>query len=191
MNKILNLDLIYKKCHEDVTSMSHDNEKIQFENIRIIHLDKFQISSICPDAFAGFIYLQVLSLRDNNISFIDASTFRDCSLLQELWLSGNLLTFIDPLMLQHLKKLKKLWLDNNRIKSIEPNTFDSILSSRLCIKFNCLSLCNMYKSFKLNDFKSFESNSSISKLGSTLNVFGSSLTRPRPDKSKILRSFRP
>lgn len=114
------------------------------EELKVLHLDWNQISTIEPKSFDDLISLRNLSLHHNQITKIEPKAFDDLVSLQFLWLEDNLIETLDEDLFTKMVNLESIFLQINKIKFLSPSTFKIPggklgfidLRSNVCIKWN-------------------------------------------------------
>lgn len=102
------------------------------------------------DIFKCLVYLELLSIRENEISEVESGSFKDLLNLKDLRMSQNKLTRIDANVFDGLVKLEYLHLDHNQIASIDLNAFCGL--SRIKI----LNLADNKVNLQTDQLKCFE-----------------------------------
>ena len=160
-----NYDTLSNKS-QNILLMSHDirNEgfkdlcKIEFINLKELHLNENNISDIRPLAKAKFDNLKLLNLGNNIISDISILDKVNLKNLKELYLTSNYISDITVLERFNFGELEKLYLNFNKITDI--NVLEKVNFKKL-------------KAFYLSDNKIDKNKYSaiISKMKSILTAF--------------------
>jgi hypothetical protein len=100
-------------------------------NLQRLWLVGCEIEVIAEDAFAYFLFLIGLDLRDNKIKQLTINTFRNNKNLLGINLADNQIEVLHPNTFQQNIKLKWLVLQSNKIDAIAPGSFIGFTSLTL------------------------------------------------------------
>ncbi|XP_068235044.1 leucine-rich repeat-containing protein 70-like [Palaemon carinicauda] len=115
------------------------------KSMKILNLQKNQLSSICFATFNNQPYLEILNLDDNKIMFIAGYGNMAVKTLKEIHLQHNLITSVQQYTFQLMPLLQKIDYSHNKISEIDPGAFSfekRTTENRLLINLSNNSLEN-------------------------------------------------
>jgi len=106
-------------------------EQVEGKNIVELFLDGNNLTKLIDYEFynAGFVDVQKLSLRNNNIEVMGEKLFYKLDKLHTLYLSNNLISVLHPRQFTSLPNLSILDLSHNALSYLPSSTISSLMSS--------------------------------------------------------------
>jgi Leucine-rich repeat (LRR) protein len=131
-----------------IYSIDASNNKLTdtqaFKNIgyslRILYLNKNNISMLGSHAFGDLPALEILNLSHNNITSLRRRSFQGLTNIQELDLSNNHVELLQVEQFSNLQHLRYLRLNNNRIRGLPRDVFLNTRIEFLDLSHNFLTV---------------------------------------------------
>ncbi|KAL2090370.1 hypothetical protein ACEWY4_015058 [Coilia grayii] len=102
----------------------HKEVHTYFPALKILDLQKNNISSFPQGVFSKLTQLELLDISNNQIEDLTQGSFEGLGKLMELNLEGNLIHFLQDEDFKHLQALRSLNLSKNKLKSLTGMLFE-------------------------------------------------------------------